>query len=312
MSEIQFNKAKRHKLKLNMLVTGGSGAGKTVGALLTAKGIIQELNPGIKEEDIWDKILVVDTEHERALFRANMTVGNEEIGEFLHYNFEAPYDPRRLVKVFDAAKEAGVQVAIVDSLAHFWGGEGGLLDIHEQYGGQFKDWQKTNKVQKTLLDLLTDNQDMHVIATSRVKQDIAMENEDGKTVVKKKGLKAEVRDGFEYEFAISVQVDHYSHELIVMKDNSELIKGRDDKKMSPELGKELVRWADQGVDVVKERKEAKQALIQSIGAMHKDSDQVKQHLKNTMFKLKVDTITQMSLTQLEALDEQCKKLLKSS
>lgn len=312
MSEIQFNKAKRHKLKLNMLVTGGSGAGKTVGALLTAKGIIQELNPGITEEEIWDKVLVVDTEHERALFRANMTVGGEHIGEFLHYNFESPYDPRRLVKVFEQAKAAGIQVVIVDSLAHFWGGEGGLLDIHEQYGGQFKDWQKTNKVQKILLDLLTDNPDMHVIVTSRVKQDIAMESEDGKTVVKKKGLKAEIRDGFEYEFAISVQVDHYSHELIVMKDNSELIAGRDDKKMSPELGKELVRWADQGIDVVKERKEAKEELIKSIGAAHAASDQVKQYIKNTMFKLKVDNVSQMTLAQLQAIDEQCKKVLKSS
>ena len=307
-----FKKAQRHKLKVNMLVTGGSGAGKTVGALLTAKGIVQELNPGIEEADIWTKIAVIDTEHERALFRANMTVGGEHIGEFLHLNFEAPYDSQRLVSIFDEAKKMGVQVMIVDSLAHFWGGEGGLLDIHEQNGGQFKDWVKTNKTQKVLLDLLTDNPDMHTIVTSRVKQDIAMEpGDDGKMVVKKKGLKAEIRDGWEYEFAISVQVDHYTHELIVMKDNSELIAGREDKKMSPELGRELVRWADQGVDVVKERQERKVAVVQEIAGAYKEP-KVKQHVDKQLMLLKKKTIMELSMTQLEKIHQDCQKLLKSS
>ena len=306
-----YTKAKRHKLKVNMLLMGGSGAGKTVGALLTAKGIVQELNPGITEDEIWEKIAVIDTEHERALFRANMTVGGESIGEFLHLNFEAPYDPRRLPPLFEEAKKLGVQVMIVDSVTHFWGGQGGLLDIHEKNGGQFKDWQKTNATQKILLDLLTDNPDMHVIATSRTKQDIAMEpGDDGKMTVKKKGLKAEVRDGWEYEFAISLSVDHYSHEVIVMKDNSELIAGREDKKLSPDLGRELTRWADQGVDIVKERETRRMQLLTYLSESYKD-ERVKKHVDKRLLVLKV-RISELNVGQLESLSKEVKKVLESA
>ena len=305
-----FKKAQRHKMKLNMMITGGSGAGKTVGSLLIAKGIIQELHPDIKEEDIWDKIAVIDTEHERALFRANMTVGGEHIGEFLHLNFEKPYDPRRLKNIFEEAGKMGIEVIIIDSLSHFWGGEGGLLDIHQGFGGQFQHWQQTNKVQADFLKLLTEG-GFHTISTARTKQDMVMEKDEetGKTIIRKLGLKAEVRDGFEYEFAISVQVDHLTHDLIVMKDNSELIAGRDDKKASPELGRELVKWADKGIDVVAQRKEQKMELLKAISQAHKDSDQVKAHIKKQQMLLKFGTISELTTSQLEKINEDCQKLL---
>jgi hypothetical protein len=308
-----FKPAQRHKMKVNMMISGGSGAGKTVGALLIAKGIVQELHPGIPETEVWKKIAVIDTEHERALFRANMTVGDEHIGEFLHLNFEAPFDPRRLPDIFKEAGKMGVEVIITDSLSHFWGGEGGLLDIHQSFGGQFQHWQQTNKVQADFLKLLTEG-GFHTISTARTKQDMVMEKDEetGKTIIRKLGLKSEIRDGFEYEFAISVQVDHLTHDLIVMKDNSELIAGREDKKASPDLGRDLVKWADQGVDVVAERKEAKLTLVKAISEAYGQDKRVKAYIDKQKMILKFGTVTELNMSQLEKMYKECQKLLKSS
>ena len=51
-----MEKVTRRKAKLRLALTGVSGAGKTLSALYIAYGMT----------DDWDKIAVIDTEHERA------------------------------------------------------------------------------------------------------------------------------------------------------------------------------------------------------------------------------------------------------
>ena len=56
-----FEKVPRKKAKLRLALTGVSGSGKTLSALYIAYGITGD----------WNKIALIDTEHERARFYAD-------------------------------------------------------------------------------------------------------------------------------------------------------------------------------------------------------------------------------------------------
>lgn len=56
-------KAKRQKIKVPILVMGASGSGKTLGSLLIAKGMMEGMYPDASDEEQWDKVGVIDTEH---------------------------------------------------------------------------------------------------------------------------------------------------------------------------------------------------------------------------------------------------------
>lgn len=260
---MEFNKAKRQKQKVAALITGASGSGKTIGALYTAFGIVREMFPDIKDEECWEKVAVIDTEHERSLYYAGMELHGGAVGEFMHMNFEKPYSPDRLIKAMKMASEFGAVVVIVDSLTHFWNKEGGVLDIHQKNGGQFQHWKETNKDYDKMVEALVINEDLHIIATGRSKQDVQMirDEETGKASIKKFGMKSELRDSMDYEFAIVVQPDHETHICTVMKDNSGIVSSMDQPQLSIELGKELARWADKGEDVASERRRLKESLV---------------------------------------------------
>ena len=58
---ITFTPVTRKKSKLRLALTGVSGAGKTLSALYIAYGITGD----------WNKVVLIDTEHERARFYAD-------------------------------------------------------------------------------------------------------------------------------------------------------------------------------------------------------------------------------------------------
>ena len=78
---MEVKKAKREKLKVPIMITGASGSGKTVSALLIAKGIVEKMYPDLSDEEQWLKIGVIDTEHKRALLYAESTVAGVYISE---------------------------------------------------------------------------------------------------------------------------------------------------------------------------------------------------------------------------------------
>lgn len=119
---MEIKKAKREKIKVPIMITGASGSGKTVSALFIAKGIIEKMHSDLSEQEQWEKIGVIDTEHKRSLLYADSTIGNVDIGEFLHIDFEAPFTVQRYIQAFNLFKQAGVEVVIVDSLTHAWSG----------------------------------------------------------------------------------------------------------------------------------------------------------------------------------------------
>jgi hypothetical protein len=109
----QFREARRENVPLLIGIAGPSGAGKTMSALLLAKGL-----SGGKP------FAFVDTESGRALHYADDF-------DFLHTELDAPFSPERYGQAIQAAAAINPPVIVVDSFSHEHVGEGGVLDMHE-------------------------------------------------------------------------------------------------------------------------------------------------------------------------------------
>ena len=258
---MEVKKAKREQIKVPIMITGASGSGKTVSALLIAKGIVEKKFPDMSAEEQWEKIGLIDTEHKRALLYADTTVAKTEIGEFLHVDFEPPFTVNRYIEAFEALKEASVEVVIVDSLTHAWSGEGGILEQVEtiQKGNpkmQMMAWNRVKPLEKQFLNLVTGSS-VYVIGTARSKQAYDMNKTDGKTQVVKMGLKHDQKDSLEYEFAISIRIDQ-DHIAEATKDNSNLFGTP--FEITPEVGQKIYEWSSEGIDLEKVKRETIQTI----------------------------------------------------
>lgn len=275
-----LKKAKRQQLIGAIALVGPSGAGKTLGALLLAYGMMKEKYPEASEEDVWNKVGLVDTEHERALIYEAMQHQGVKIGQFWHYDLKAPYSLQRFTQAFDELKAEGVEVIITDSTSHAWEGTGGVMDYQQQLGGRFQDWMAANKdAYFPLVSLFTgEKHNLHVINTMRAKQEHAMQpDEVGKMQVVKLGVKPVQRDSFEYEFQVVFNVD-MEHLASTSKDNSGLFEGKREK-LTPEHGKLLQQWLGSGKDILAEREaealkeeENRQALAKTVRKLEKDAN----------------------------------------
>lgn len=235
-----FEKVTRKKAKLRMALTGVSGAGKTLSALYIAYGITND----------WNKIALIDTEHERARFYANRSDLNT--GEFLYASFSPPYSPERYKQfVFEGAAAVGNDgVVIIDSFSHAWNNEGGVLDIKDKIAerpgkNSYTAWNEAGKYQNDLVNtILAAN--CHTIVTMRSKMDYIMqENDRGKMSPVKVGLSPIQRDDTEYEFDIVLDIAR-NHIATASKDTTFLDKFG--KVITPELGQQLANWLNTGVE----------------------------------------------------------------
>jgi KaiC/GvpD/RAD55 family RecA-like ATPase len=233
-----FEKVTRNKAKLRMGLTGPSGAGKTLSSLYIAYGITND----------WNKIALIDTEHERARFYANRS--DLEVGEFLYAPMSAPYSPDKYINYIKQGAEAvGPDgVVIVDSFSHAWDNEGGVIDLKNAIAKQsnktdFSAWDDAGKIQNKLINSIL-SVDCHTIVTMRSKTAYAMEtNSKGKVVPVKVGLAPVQRDNAEYEFDIVLQLER-NHFASATKDTTFL----DDFNgvITPDLGAQLKDWLSNG------------------------------------------------------------------
>jgi len=218
-----FKPAIREQIKLRAAIDGPTGSGKTWTALQWARILAgADGNVGL-----------VDTEARSSLRYA--PAPGEDV-QRVHYYDEPytfgrldanpPYSPVELGKLIDAASdELGPDgVLIIDSLTHFWTGEGGTLDIVDQAklrgAGGMQAWQEGTPAQRFMLDKML-SCSCHLIATMRSKMDYAVEEvTDSKgnrrTTVRRLGLQPEQRAGIEYEFDIVASMD-VEHRLMISK-----------------------------------------------------------------------------------------------
>ena len=224
--QFSFTKAERKKAKLKLNLNGASGSGKTYSALVLASSLGK-------------KIAVIDTENESASLYAN------------EFNFDTlplkpPYSPERFAGAIHAAHNMGYEVLIIDSASHEWIGTGGCLEINDEAAKRFKGntwsaWSETTPRHRKFIDAILQT-DMHIITTTRAKTE-TVQGEKGKVI--KLGMKAEQREGYEYELTVSLDMLHENKFAIPTKDRTKLVNPAGEV-ITKETGEKLIAWLNDG------------------------------------------------------------------
>lgn len=271
MLMFEVTDAKREQLYGSIGYVGASGAGKTLSMLKTAYGFIKKKYPELDDQKIWQKVGVIDTEHERSKIYAGTSIFGLDIGSFKHLNFAAPYSVDRLEAAIKLLVDNyGVEILIIDSLSHFWEDEGGILDEQQKFGGDFRAWREVNPTYKRFVKLITgEKYGIDMLCSMRAKTHYEVSQlETGKMQIQKMGLKPVQRDSLEYEFHIVFNID-MNHVATALKDNSGLFNVP--RQIEPEVGAMLYDWLKTGVDVLAEKRakeeaerKKKQAMVDTI------------------------------------------------
>lgn len=256
-------KAKKKKVKLKIGISAPSGGGKTLSALFIAYGMMKETYPTLTDDELWNKIAVIDTENESAsLYAGDKRVG-VQIGEFNVINLEPPYTPNEYVDAIRTCEENDIEVVVIDSLTHAWAGEGGLLDKQakeaKKSGNSYTAWKDITPLHNRLVDTILQS-NLHIIGTIRSKvEHIIDKDESGRTSIKKVGLAPIQREGMEYEFTTFFDLER-DHTCRASKDRTGLF---DDESfiVTPETGKNFIKWLSNAIEV---KKEPKSELIKPI------------------------------------------------
>jgi hypothetical protein len=206
------------------MLSGPAGAGKTYSALEIGSVLGKNL-------------LVIDTERESSLTYADEFT-------FTHLPWHEPYDPRELAReLVDAATQ--FDVIVVDSLTHFWGGQGGTLDIAD---GKFGGWKTARPAQQDVVSaILAAPAHLIVCVRSAIEHVQETDPRTGKQVVKKLGLSPKQDKDLEYELNLAAEID-IDHRISVSKSRTTAVPvGRSfPAGHAADLGKAYAAWLESG------------------------------------------------------------------
>jgi hypothetical protein len=239
-----FTKAVRKKSKLRMGISGPSGSGKTMAALSIAKGL-------------GGKIALMDSERGSAsLYADPVRLGDGTIWTppaFDTMEILPPFTPEKFIAGIVDAEAAGYDILIIDSTTHEWNGSGGVLELVKQVakakfgGNDWSAWSELTPRHQKFIDAIL-NSNMHIIGTMRSKTETEQITDDrGKKKVVKLGMKAEQRDGTDYEYTVVLDLVHDGHYATSSKDRTGLFGG-DPEKISEATGKRLLNWLNSGAE----------------------------------------------------------------
>lgn len=165
---VQISQATRLGSHLLVQLFGGPQCGKTLSALLLARGIA---GPN-------GKIGVLDTESGRAKFFSDKIPGG-----FFHADLSPPFTADRYKQAIEEFVKFGVDVLVIDSFSHVWNGPGGVLeqaDTGEANGKKgLQKWLRPKVEYRKLIGFLLSTR-IHIIFCSRGKQPVEERVVNGK------------------------------------------------------------------------------------------------------------------------------------
>lgn len=221
-----FQKAKREKIWLKILLGGASGSGKSYSALRLATGIAKKGK---------GKVAAIDTEAGRIRYYANEF-------DFDDLQLEEPYTPEKYINAIDEAIEGGYSVLIIDSISHEWNY---CVEEHDKMSGNsYTNWSKITPRHDKFMEKVL-QAPIHVIATVRGKDEYVLEEKNGKQTPKKVGLGYKQRDGVEYNYTATFNIAQDTHIAEVTKDNTHIFEGRYEV-LTEKDGEKLYDWANDG------------------------------------------------------------------
>ena len=245
---LEFKQAKREQVRIKVSIAGPAGSGKTMSSLLMAYGLTRAEFPNISEEEVWNKICIIDTESGSGALYVGKQVGPTKIGSYNTIQLSPPFEPAIFVDAIHMAENHGMNVIIIDSLSHAWAGAGGALDqqgkIAERSGNSWTAWRTITPQHNKLVDAMLQSQ-AHIIANMRAKMEYQqVTNESGKKQIKALGMGVVMKDGIEYEFGVAFMLD-YDHIANSTKDRTGMFDGKY-FVIDENTGKQLYAWLSSG------------------------------------------------------------------
>jgi hypothetical protein len=237
VGSFQVVEAKRELIWIKIALMSPSGGGKTYGSLRLATGMLEELKKSGNAKN--GKILMGNTEGSRGRYYAN---------EFKYdiVDIGAPHNPERYVEFIEYAVEGNYPILILDSTSHEWEGKSGCLELHQQAGGTYQSWAKVTPRHDKFIASIADSP-IHIIATMRGKDQYEIDKDaSGKLGVKKLGVGAKQRDGFEYEFSCTFLLDQKTNTAEAQKDNTHIFENEGAVILTENHGKKVMLWANSG------------------------------------------------------------------
>ena len=228
-------------------IAGPSGSGKTYSAILYARGLV---GPN-------GKIGFVDTENKRSRFYADVAGGFDVI------DLDPPFTSTRYIEAIKTFEDAGYKAIIIDSISHEWEGTGGVLEQADAIEQATKRaglhcWAKPKAGHKKMMNEVLQTS-AHLIFCCRVKEKVVqVKGANGKTEIVNEGFVVVQEKMFIYEMTVSMMLAEGSHVPTIQKCPGDLeFAFPVGKKITPDVGKSVAQWADQGVAIDQELEAAK-------------------------------------------------------
>lgn len=247
-----FVKATKTQARLRLGIIGPAGSGKTYTALRVARALVGAEG----------RIALIDTEHGSASKYADLT-------DFDTLSLES-YHPERYIDAIHAAEAAGYDVVIIDSLSHAWSGKDGALELVDRAAARAKSsnsyvaWRDVTPLHNRLVDTILGAR-LHVIATMRSKTEYVLETVNGKQVPRKVGMAPIQRDGMEYEFDVTGDID-LDHKLAITKTRCAVLDGVVVDRPGEEFAETLRAWLTDGAPMPPDADELVAALGDALKA----------------------------------------------
>ena len=196
--------ASRPMMFARLMISGPPGVGKT----WTGLSIARTLADGDMA-----KVLCIDTEHGAALAYSDAFPG------FGHLIWRAPYSPIELAQTLRTLGDT-YAVIVIDSLSHFWRGEGGTLDISS---GKFTGWKEARPAQDQMIEAIN-GAPCHMISCVRSKMGyLVTETTGGKQQITRQGMAPIQDDNVEYELNVAIDMDR-DHSMEITKSRTPVLE----------------------------------------------------------------------------------------
>ena len=237
--------AERQGARLLIQLSGVSGGGKTLSALMLAYGLTG--GDG-------SKIIGVDTENRRMSLNASASTYKlaaqqlglkEPVSRFRTLDFFAPFSPARYIEAIEACCRAGAEVIVIDSVTHEWESEGGCEWIANQ--SRFPDWKRAKAEHKRFMTYMLQCP-AHIIACTRAREKVDFSDPKNPRQL---GIQPIQEKNFSFEATVSLMMHDQGRRQDVLKCPAELqaIMGRGQGYLTAADGQALRAWVDGGVQV---------------------------------------------------------------
>ncbi|WP_333745524.1 AAA family ATPase [Streptomyces sp. IBSBF 2950] len=227
-TQFQFAQAEKEARPVRALIDGPPGSDRLISALRMASSL-------------GDTIAVIDTERGRS---------RQYAGEIAFDVTEmATFDPKDLGLALYAA--ASYDVVVIATWSAFWNGPDGIRDkVAQRSGTNGRDrnagWDQVRPLERQAFDAVHSFPG-HVIGVLRNQLDVVLATDTaGRTVPTRVSMRAEQRDGIEYEVDFCASMLP-TREMVITKSPTPTL--RDEVLTDPAaVGAELRKWAEDGVD----------------------------------------------------------------